>query len=127
MSGFAAAQATLSAALATQSPGWRISGFITLGCPLTHAEFLLVDNLKQFQQATQERRFATAPPHPDPFLENTMLFSRTGLMLAPDGKAEPLFPHFAAQFAAVKWTDIFDESPNPLLGDLISGRLSADF
>lgn len=125
--GFAASQAALFAALAKQSPGWRISDFITLGCPLTHGEFLLVDTATQLKQATRERRFATAPPYPDPFLQNSMLFTRTGMALRADGTAEPLFPHFAAQFAAVKWTNIFDESRNPLLGDLISGRVSVDF
>lgn len=125
--GFAAAQARLLAVLAKQSPGWRISDFITLGSPLAHAEFLLVDNADQVRQAAEERRFATAPPHPDPLQLGSMLFSRTGLAQRADGSEEPLYPHFAAQFAAVKWTNIFDEATNPLLGDLISGSLKTDF
>ncbi|MCS6760606.1 MAG: hypothetical protein MO846_00325 [Candidatus Devosia symbiotica] len=45
-----------------------------------------------FEQAAQERLFATAPPHLESFLENTMLFTRTGLALRQDGKTKPLFP-----------------------------------
>ncbi|MCZ4346569.1 hypothetical protein [Devosia neptuniae] len=127
MTRFAAAQTALSEVLAKQRPGWRISDFITLGCPLTHAEFLLLDSREQVEEAAKERWFATAPPHPDSFLKDTMLFSRTGLALRQDKSEEPQFPHFAAQFAAVKWTNIYDESTNPLLGDLISGRLSGEF
>ena len=127
--GFAKAQAALYAVLNKQKLGWRISDFITLGSPLAHAEFLLVDSAEAMKQAAEERRFATAPPHPDPLRDGSMLFSRSGMPFL-DGdktKPDPLFPHFAAQFAAVKWTNLFDESPNPLLGDLISGSLAKDF
>lgn len=130
---FEAARAALSRALAAQDPGWRISDFITLGSPLTHAEFLLFDSSDEVKAAFVERRFATAPPHPDPLRDGSMLFP---IVTAPPPTrpaktrrklAEPLFPHFAAQFAAVKWTNIHDECSNPLLGDLVSGDLSGRF
>jgi hypothetical protein len=133
LAAFQAAQETLSAALAAQNPGWRITDFITLGSPLTHAEFLLVDSPEEVNDALVERRFATAPPHPDPLRDGSMLFSVTTPAPAKrPAKArrkisDPLFPHFAAQFAAVKWTNIYDESRNPLLGDLVSGRLGGSF
>ena len=43
------------------------------------------------------------------------------------GPAGPLYPHFAAQFAAVRWTNLCDETPIPVFGDLISGRLAPIF
>lgn len=131
--GFETARAALFTALAAQDPGWRISDFITLGSPLTHAEFLLFDNGEEVKDAFVERRFATAPPHPDPLRDGSMLFSvvaeppPTRPSKARRKLMEPLIPHFAAQFAAVKWTNIYDECSNPLLGDLVSGGLAGSF
>ncbi|MEO7221931.1 MAG: hypothetical protein ABIY37_05610 [Devosia sp.] len=102
-------------------PRWRISDLITLGSPLTHAEFLLADSENEVQQAFVERRFATCPPRPDPMRDGSMLFPARGQ------EEDVLFPHFAAQFAAVRWTNIYDEDENPLLGDLISGSLTGSY
>jgi hypothetical protein len=117
---FEASRAKLFELLRGARPRWRISDFITLGSPLAHAEFLLADSASEVDQAFKERRFATAPPHPDPSQSGSMLFRARG----PKG---PMFPHFAAQFAAVKWTNLYDEDDNPLIGDLISGRLGDTF
>jgi hypothetical protein len=37
------------------------------------------------------------------------------------------FAHFAAPFAAVRWTNIYDEHWFPLLGDIVSGPLAPSF
>lgn len=127
--GFDAARDRLFTVLRDNRPFWRISDFITLGSPLTHAEFLLADSPAQVKQAFEERRFATSPPHPDPLQRGSMLFPATppASNPKPAGYADrtSLYPHFAAQFAAVKWTNIHDEHDNPLLGDLVSGQLDA--
>lgn len=118
LAGFEAAQARLFALLRDVRPHWRISDLITLGSPLTHAEFLLADSQEEVDQAFAERRFATSPPRPD-LMQDSMLYP------VPDGTENPpRYPHFAAQFAAVRWTNIYDENDSPLLGDLISGQLS---
>ncbi|MEO8685919.1 MAG: hypothetical protein ABI414_13895, partial [Devosia sp.] len=126
---FEAARSKLFEQFRKARPGWRISDFITLGSPLTHAEFLLADSKEEIDAACRERRFATSPPHPDVKLDT----QDTMLHLAPEAdartsKGEPArVPHFAAQFAAVRWTNIYDEDANPFLGDLISGRLAGRF
>jgi hypothetical protein len=112
---FFAAQATLQDMLRIEKPHWRISDLITLGSPLAHSEFLLADSVAEMERAFDERRFATSPPHPDKARGPTMLYPGKG--------DSTLYPHFAAQFAVVKWTNIHDHSHNPLLGDLISGAL----
>jgi hypothetical protein len=124
---FETARAKLFELLRQAQPGWRISDLITLGSPLTHAEFLLADTQDEIDQAVIERRFATAPPHPDPMRNGSMLFPGAGPDLRTGTKEPPLFPHFAAQFAAVKWTNLYDEHNNPLLGDIISGQLGESF
>ena len=131
MAGFTAARDRLFALLRQRRPGWRISDFITMGSPLAHAEFLLVDNADAVDAACEERRFATAPPRPDP-IQKSMLYGVAMPGLDGFGTRQrqivlPKYPHFAAQFSTVRWTNIYDESHNPLLGDLISGRLEARF
>lgn len=124
--GFDAARQRLFTLLRDNRPGWRISDFITLGSPLAHAEFLLTDSSMQVEQALKERRLATSPPHPDPLQNGSMLFRATPPAgTEREGEEGSFYPHFAAQFAAVKWTNIHDEHANPLLGDLVSGKLEA--
>jgi hypothetical protein len=118
---FRTTQDKLYTVLHDAPPRWRISDLITLGSPLTHAEFLLADTEDEVQQAFVERRFATCPPRPDPMRDGSMLFPARG------EEDDVLFPHFAAQFAAVRWTNIYDEDENPLLGDLISGSLTGSY
>lgn len=122
---FEKSRARLFALLRDARPGWRISDLITLGSPLAHAEFLLVDSQQEVENAFFERRFATAPPRPDPML-GSMLLAPPGPDLR-QGQQPIAYPHFAAQFAAVKWTNLYDEHANPLLGDLISGSLAGSF
>lgn len=117
---FAAAQQKLFGLLRDERPHWRISDLITLGSPLAHAEFLLADSERDVRQAFEERRFATSPPHPEPTSGGSMLFRGRG----PSGA---LYPHFATQFAAVRWTNIHDESENPLFGDVFAGPLAPVF
>ncbi|MGV8831376.1 MAG: hypothetical protein ACOH2N_05310 [Devosia sp.] len=124
-----AVQGKLFEKFSTGRPGWRISDLITLGSPLTHAEFLMEDSQEAVEAGCRERRYATAPPHP----EVTRGAGDTMLHLAPgaDGrtaKGQPaMVPHFAAQFSTVRWTNIYDEEVNPLVGDLISGSLADSF
>ena len=112
-------QERLAALLASDKPHWRISDLVTLGSPLAHAAFLMTDGDGELRQAFRERRFATTPPRPDPLLDS--------MLYRGQGPAGPLYPHFAAQFAAVRWTNLCDETPIPVFGDIISGRLAPIF
>lgn len=110
-------QQQLTAALGEERPFWRITDLVILSSPLAHAEFLLTDSPAEVELGFAERRFAGIPPRPDPINTPSMLFTREGAR----------YPHFAAQFAAVKWTNICDEHPLPMFGDLVSGRLRPVF
>lgn len=113
------AQEEAFAALARSQLRWRISDFITLGSPLTHADFLLVEGSKALEKAFGERLFASSPPRPD-WPNTSMLYNDWAGLRGP-------FAHFAAPFAAVKWTNIYDEHWFPLLGDIVSGPLARSF
>lgn len=114
-----AAQEEAFAALARSKLRWRISDFITLGSPLTHADFLLVDGALALEKAFGERLFASSPPRPD-WPRRSMLYKDWAGLRGP-------FAHFAAPFAAVKWTNIYDEHWFPLIGDIVSGPLARCF
>lgn len=104
--------------------GWRITDLITLGSPLVHAEFLIVDSRQQLEKSFLERRISSSPPRPDPVRGmGSMLYDDT----TENGEPRGPFVHFAAPFAAVRWTNVFDEHPLPLFGDIVSGPLRRDF
>lgn len=96
---------------------FRISDFITLGAPLTHAEFLLKDDKAALEREFEERGLSSSPPRPD-------RPSRTASYKL--GSSGP-FAHFAAPFTAVRWTNIYDVAWFPLFGDIVSGPLQDAF
>jgi hypothetical protein len=110
---FQQAQAEVFSALADAGQGWLISDLVTMGSPLVHAEFLMADSREHLARSFEDRLFASSPPRPD--LPNPSM-----LYFTPMGGP---YVHFAAPFAAVRWTNICDESWFPPFGDVISGRL----
>ncbi len=97
---------------------WLISNFVTLGSPLTHAEFLLARDEGSLENKIYERKLAVSPPvlEPDSFLYKG----------GPNGEC---IPHHAAVFCAVRWTNIYDQANSylPLRGDIISGPMKGHF
>ncbi|MCP8888281.1 hypothetical protein [Devosia ureilytica] len=96
--------------------GWKISDLVTLGSPLSSAEFLITDGRDDFARMKTERVLPTAPPPP---------YDTTRGAIYPDPQKGPV-AHHAAVFSAVRWTNLYDrtESPLFLLGDAISGPLA---
>lgn len=96
---------------------WKISDFVTLGSPLTHAEFLLTRNQKDFYKSIEERLFSTCPPVTEWVSKQTVLFPRN----------KPRHPHHAAMFAAMRWTNIYDRGNWVITGDPVSGPMTENF
>jgi hypothetical protein len=96
--------------------GWKISDLVTLGSPLSSAEFLVTDGSADFTRMKTERVLPTSPPQ---------AYNETRGTIYPDPQKGPV-AHHAAVFSVVRWTNLFDriESPLFLLGDAISGPLS---
>ena len=129
----------------THDGRWLITDLITLGSPLTHSEFLLAADHKDFEDRVNTREFSKAPPIAevlDP--KNIKPAEDAGMPLSPADKPELLsFPfetktqagsvqvqwqmHHAAVFAATTWTNIYDPSRLILCGDFISGPLKLLF
>jgi hypothetical protein len=107
------AQAELRVALAAGRK-WIISDFVTLGSPIAHSAFLTHDDGDAVAAGLAERMLSASPPRPD--APNNSMFYYAG-----DDKNP--WPHHAAVFCAVRWTNIFDHAPFPAFGDVVSGEI----
>lgn len=96
--------------------GWKVSDLITLGSPLSSAEFLVTDGAEDFARMKNERVLPTAPPQ--------NYDDHHGALYVDD--EEGAAAHHAALFSATRWTNLYDrfDSPLFLLGDPISGPLA---
>lgn len=110
-------QRKVSEGLREDSDGWRVSDFVTLGSPLTHAEFLISKDRAAFEERKAERLFPTCPPTLE-LPDKSFLYGE---------KSGPKYAHHAAMFAAMRWTNIYDPGRWLLFGDFISGPCSPNF
>ena len=119
---FRAAQGDLGRLLRSVKKPWLISDFVTIGSPLTHAEFLVARDESELARSIRDRLLSKCPPEPDETLQ------RGGETVLYKGPARtPRFPHHAAVFAPTRWTNIHDPKSLLLFGDIISGSLKANF
>ena len=93
---------------------WKISDFVTLGSPLTHAEFLVARDAGKWRKGVEERVFSVCPPISDSETRRTIVYR--------DRHA-----HHAAVFAATRWTNVFDTGNGWSTGDPFSGPMGENF
>jgi hypothetical protein len=120
---------------------WLISDFVTLGAPLTHAQFLLARDKTDLDQKIDRWLFPTSPPQFEPIESeqfakiNARPVPPSLAILGPKGGLFSYFiaapetwsVHHAAPFAAVRWTNIYDPHRLIFAGDIISGPLAPVF
>lgn len=135
---------------------WLVSDLVTVGSPLTHADFLLADGWDDSMRQMSERRLPTCPPrlewdrnlaNPDESKEQqkTIDLEHFYFSFRPFDKdlatpesieneaeitANPdhaRLPHHAAHFAFSRWTNIFSPTRDILWGDLVSGKVGDFF
>ena len=120
---------------------WLISDLVTLGSPLTHAEFLLASDGVDLEVRKASRELPQSPPYRE-FLDPDVLkhaiatqtmpianpADQTRLMSYPVASvAKRWMLHHAAPFAAVRWTNVFDPATLVFFGDVIGGPLARIF
>lgn len=93
---------------------WKISDFVTLGSPLTHAEFLVARDAGKWRKGVEERVFSVCPPISDSETKRTILYKR-------------VHAHHASVFAATRWTNISDVGNGWSTGDPFSGSMRENF
>ena len=110
---------------------WLITDLVTVGSPLTYADFLITSDCEKFKKAKKDRTLPTCPPESEE--ESKTRHSRVTYDCpygdVADGRARTfaLF-HHAAPFAVTCWTNLYFE-PRHLgfTGDLIGGPVSPLF
>jgi len=118
---------------------------LTLGSPLTHAEFLLARDWLDLATRQRQREVPTSPPYREEeprtlgmakslggFPITTPELSSRFLSFPkpkdPNDKSPPQWSlHHGAPFPVVRWTNIHDPSLFVFQGDLISGPLGPTF
>lgn len=111
---------------------WIVSDFISLGSPLTHAEFLLAADRGALETAKQKRILPTCPPTLE-YDRSTKLLHFTYRSTKVRGVGDsadptsPRVPHHAALFAYTRWTNIYSPLRILLVGDIVSGPLCRAF
>jgi hypothetical protein len=117
---------------------WLITDFVTLGSPLTHAEFLLAADREDLDLRIEQRELPVSPPFRELLDPKIIVRARAsgGMPLLPPpprsklfsypdpGRPRIWFLHHAAPFAALRWTNIFDPARLVFFGDLIGGPLA---
>lgn len=105
---------------------WLVTDFITLGCPLTHAHYLLCHGskgpgpindeselIKDFERRVKEREFPTCRPKTDDG-DKVLTYTREG----------QLYYHHAAVFGLTRWTNIYFPLEQVFWGDAIGGPVA---
>ena len=114
---------------------------MTLGAPLTHAQFLLARDKHDLDEKIDRWLFPTSPPQFEPIESeqlakiNARPVPPSPIVLGPTGGLFSYFiaapetwsMHHAAPFAAVRWTNIYDPHRLIFAGDIISGPLAPVF
>lgn len=104
---------------------WRISDFITLGSPLSHAMLLLACGREDLESRKRQRELPTCPPQLDDkgYAYRAPVSSDVG-----NGKKfTPLVLHHAAPFAVTRWTNLYFPAHLGVFGDLVGGPLHPVF
>ena len=130
--GFQALQAAAREELNLSGNPWIVSDFVTLGSPLTHAEFLLARDRERLSEAKLQRQLPSCPPT----LEYDLSTRHYHFTYRPkwlrkigdsrDPKA-PRIPHHAALFAYTRWSNVYSPHRFIFWGDIISGPIAALF
>ncbi|KAF0136826.1 MAG: hypothetical protein FD152_872 [Xanthobacteraceae bacterium] len=104
---------------------WRISDFVTIGSPLTHAALLMTEdgNRDSLSKKVELREFPVAPPAHSQGETGRVLFGRDG---SDDGRSPDLRPRLqhSAMFALTCWTNLYFSQRFVVKGDFIGGPIS---
>ncbi|GAA0854445.1 hypothetical protein [Aliiglaciecola litoralis] len=93
---------------------WLISDLVTIGSPLTYADFLLFKHAQEFTDRKLDRQYPTLPP----VKENGHYTYQTG---------ERKYLHHSAVFCLTRWTNIYSKPFWVFGGDIVSGPVENAF
>ncbi len=106
-------------------PAWLISDLVTLGSPLTYADFLIARNGCELRAMTRSREILRSPS----IYEVDKISRQATLRFSPSKNLPEIRMHHGAGLAPIRWSNIHDVGGGFwfLRGDVISGPVSKDF
>lgn len=133
-------QTTLHAEQRSLGVEWRVTDFITVGSPLTHARDLIPSKKVDLERRMAENEFPTCPPRGEQQnseARNARKGKPIPLAAGRDGtgrlaiyRAEgegPLIAHEASPFATTRWTNLYFPMKWWLGGDPVGGPVEGVF
>jgi len=107
---------------------WLVSDLITLGSPLTYADYLLAKSTEEFKQKKLQREFPTCPPILDKKLRKKSGEEKGKKSIAYNIPSSNFLKlHHAAVFGVTRWTNIYAPASFLIFGDIIGGPLAELF
>lgn len=105
-----------------QAPPWRVSDFVTMGSPLTHAALLMTETgtAKELAEKVSLREFPVAPPTLSPGEAERILF------VPKDQPDTPARLQHSALFALTCWTNLYFAQHRAVKGDFIGGPIPGE-
>jgi hypothetical protein len=103
---------------------WLVTDFVTLGSPLTHAQYLICRGKthrqleEDFRRRVSEREFLTCPPK---------RLDHDGLLSFKNPRTSKYQFHHAALFGLTRWTNLYFPLSQLFWGDAIGGPLAPVF
>jgi len=104
---------------------WRITDFVTMGSPLTHADVSMSDSDTRFHQSIKDGELPACPPSVDPQTKR-IGFQRKYTIAGGQKRTIYLLRH-SSMFAVTRWTNIYFETLMGLFGDPIGGPMGRRF
>lgn len=105
-------------------PSWLVTDFVTLGSPLTHAQYLMCDGRTaaeldaDFRRRVVQREFPVCPPEAQ---------NGDGLLSFYNPHSGRQEFHHAALFGLTRWTNLFFPMSQLFWGDAVGGPLKEIF
>ena len=93
---------------------WLVSDLVTLGSQLTYADLLLAADEEDLRLKQVQRELPTSPPQLDKGAVSYVFNGKRNL-------------HYAAVFAATRWSNVYFPPRIAIIGDIISGPLQPSF
>ena len=127
---YRAAQARYGESLNAAGLAWKVTDFVTLGSPLTHADVLLAADAAELTLRQAERELPTCPPAREIRGERPASFRYRKRFPPLPGRKNGRWhdvPHHAALFAPVRWTNLYFPTHGLLWGDPVGGPVAPLF
>jgi uncharacterized protein YndB with AHSA1/START domain len=109
---------------------WLVSDLVTLGSPLTYADFLMAASESEFKKAKEDRILPTCPPQTENMKVGDHRRCTYDFPYQHEGGREGTFKVFnhGAPFAVTRWTNLyFTVARGGLVGDIVGGPLAGQF